>query len=134
LPLNYSHLPKEKLTQGVLTPEHIIRTKRHPLVLDTVSDIKIELENYIQEYKNYFKQFAKEEIMLNPAPNYAVIKGVGIISFGKNEKEVNIISDIISHTMKAVMQAELLGGYKSIDLKNSFDMEYWELEQAKLKN
>lgn len=72
--------------------------------------------------------------MLNPAPNYAVIKDFGVITFGKNEKEANILDDIITHTMNAVFKADKLGGYESINLKDSFEMEYWELEQAKLKN
>jgi rhamnose utilization protein RhaD (predicted bifunctional aldolase and dehydrogenase) len=133
LALNYSMQDPEKLVQGVLTPEHIIRTKRHPLVLETGSTIQNELDNYIKEYTQYFEEFSSDEIMLNPTPNYCVIKGYGIVSFGKNEKEAMIIDDIITHTMKAVMQAQILGAYQSISLKDSFAMEYWELEQAKLK-
>ena len=44
------------------------------------------------------------------------------------------MNDIVEHTMMAVLRADKLGGYESISLKDSFDMEYWELEQAKLKN
>ncbi len=118
-------------TRGVLTPEHIIRTKRVPLVI--TNNIADKLEQYIEQYKAYFRKFAKEEICLNPAPNYVVIKDFGVICIGKNEKEASIINDIIEHTMLAVLRADKLGGYKSISLKDSFDMEYWELEQAKLK-
>ena len=71
--------------------------------------------------------------MLNPAPNYAVIEGLGVLSFGKDEKEAGIIHDIVSHTIEAVLRADKLGGYESISLHESFEMEYWELEQAKLK-
>ncbi len=119
-------------TRGVLTPEHIIRTKRVPLILDD-DDIEEEVKKFIAEYFIYFDEFSKDELCLNPAPNYAVIKDFGVVSFGKNEKEANIIHDIISHTMMAVLRADKLGGYKSISLKDSFEMEYWELEQAKLK-
>ena len=121
-----------KVTRGVLTPEHIIRTKRIPVVIGN-NNIKESIDEYIKSYEAYFKQFTTNQIMLNPAPNYAVIKNFGIIFFGKNEKEVNILNDIIEHTMLAVLKADQLGGYKSISLKDSFDMEYWELEQAKLK-
>ena len=119
-------------TRGVLTPEHIIRTKRAPLILED-DDIQSAVDRFIDEYQVYFNKFAKDEICLNKAPNYAVIKGFGVVSFGKNEKEANIIKDIIQHTMKAVLRADKLGGYQSIGLKDSFEMEYWELEQAKLK-
>jgi rhamnose utilization protein RhaD (predicted bifunctional aldolase and dehydrogenase) len=132
LALNYANLTKDKKIRGVLTPEHIIRTKRVPLVLED-DNIEIALEEFEKEYKNYYEKFAKDEIMLNPAPNYAVIKGFGVITFGKNEKEANILDDIITHTMSAVFKADKLGGYESIGLKDSFEMEYWELEQAKLK-
>ena len=118
-------------TKGILTPEHIIRTKRFPAVFD--SDYEKELHTYIKNYEEYFYRNAKDETMLNPAPNWAVIKGVGALSIGKNEKEAQIIEDITSHTMKAILQGEKLGGYKSISEADSFAMEYWELEQMKLK-
>jgi len=133
LALYYASLPIEKLYRGVLTPEHIIRTKRHPLVLKNGDDIEAKILEYMGEYEAYFEAFKRDEIMLNAAPNYAVIEGYGVVSFGKNEKEVNIINDIISHTIVAVLRADMLGGFESISLMDSFDMEYWELEQAKLK-
>lgn len=123
---------KEFASRGVLTPEHIIRTKRVPLILED-ENIKDSIEEFKASYEEYFKAFAKDEICLNKAPNYTVIKDFGLISFGKNEKEADIINDIVEHTMMAVLRADKLGGYKSISLSDSFDMEYWELEQAKLK-
>jgi rhamnose utilization protein RhaD (predicted bifunctional aldolase and dehydrogenase) len=71
--------------------------------------------------------------MLNPAPNYMIIKNLAVISFGKSREEAAIVNDIVMHTMKAVLHADKLGGYQSISLKDSFAMEYWELEQNKLK-
>ncbi len=133
-PLALTYANNLKLTcKGVLTPEHIIRTKRTPLVLAKDADTKEALKNYIQNYIDYFKRHAKDEICLNPAPNYAVIEGFGVVSFGKNEKEAKIIDDIVTHTMEAVLRAESLGGYVSIDEAQSFAMEYWELEQVKVK-
>ncbi|MEA3433765.1 MAG: class II aldolase/adducin family protein [Campylobacterota bacterium] len=119
-------------TRGVLTPEHIIRTKRIPLILED-ENIEAAVKAYMHDYKKYFQTFATDEICLNPAPNYAVVKNVGVVLFGKNEKEVNVLGDVIEHTMMAVLRADKLGGYESISLSDSFDMEYWELEQAKLK-
>ena len=128
----YASLGKEAVSRGVLTPEHIIRTKRTPLYLED-EQIDEAVASYEKAYLAYFNQFATDETCLNPAPNYAVIKGFGTVSFGKNEKEANIINDIITHTMEAVLRADKLGGYESISLHESFEMEYWELEQAKLK-
>jgi rhamnose utilization protein RhaD (predicted bifunctional aldolase and dehydrogenase) len=119
-------------TRGVLTPEHIIRTKHQPLIIEE-NNLDEALEEYMEGYEEYFNTFAKDEIMLNPAPNYAVIKGFGVVVFGKNEKEVTVINDVVEHTMMAVLRADMLGGYESISMEDSFAMEYWELEQAKLK-
>lgn len=123
-----------RATRGVLTPEHIIRTKRTPLVIESGDEMESALVQYMADYQAYFSKFATDEIMLNPAPNYAVVKGFGVICFGKNEKEANILNDIVEHTMMAVLRADQLGGYESIGLSDSFEMEYWELEQAKLKS
>ena len=135
-PLALTYASQENLsvfaTRGVLTPEHIIRTKREPLVLEN-NNIKRALEQYKKSYIKYFKHFEKGEKMLNPAPNYAVVKGFGIVLFGKSSKEVDILNDIIEHTMMAVLRADRLGGFVSIGFEESFEMEYWELEQAKLK-
>ena len=120
-----------KATRGVLTPEHIIRTKRIPLIVN--NNLEEAVEKYVTEYKAYFEKFSKDEIMLNPAPNYAVVKNFGVVLFGKSEKESNVLNDVVEHTMTAVLRADKLGGYESISLKDSFEMEYWELEQAKLK-
>ena len=134
--LAYTYATQEDLChavrRGVLTPEHIIRTKRKPLVLQD-GDFEKALTEYEGYYKKYFETFATNEICLSPTPNYAVVKDYGIICFGKDAKEAAIINDIVEHTMLAVLRADMLGGYKSINVAESFEMEYWELEQAKLK-
>jgi len=134
LALNYASNPhlEEFATRGVLTPEHIIRTKHQPLIIAD-NNLEEDLEEYMEGYQEYFDAFATDEIMLNPAPNYAVIKNFGVVLFGKTEKEVNILNDVIEHTMMAVLRADKLGGFESISMADSFAMEYWELEQAKLK-
>jgi len=119
-------------SKGLLTPEHIIRTKRLPVVLD--SDYSKEVESYMNSYEEYFHRYAKDEIILNSAPNWAILRGIGTIAIGKNEKEADIINDITSHTMRAILQGEMIGGYQSISESDSFAMEYWELEQMKLKS
>ncbi|MEA3383630.1 MAG: class II aldolase/adducin family protein [Campylobacterota bacterium] len=136
-PLALNYVREDELeifaTRGVLTPEHIIRTKRAPLILNKDDNIQEAINTYKENYVKYFEQFKTDEICLNSAPNWAVIKDYGVVCFGKDIKEVNIINDIVSHTMMAVLRADKMGGYESISLQDSFDMEYWELEQAKLK-
>jgi len=134
LALNYASQENLRVavTRGVLTPEHIIRTKRVPLVLED-DDVEDALKHFRVAYATYFAAYKSNEIMLDPNPKYAVIKGFGVVSFGKTQKEADVINDVVSHTMMAVLRADKLGGYKSISIPDSFDMEYWELEQAKLK-
>jgi len=122
---------EEIVKNGVLTPEHVIRIKPFPLIIQ--NDIKQDIENFAKEYEEYFKKFAKDEIMLDPAPRWGIYKNRAVLIFPKDEKEKKILKDIISHTIKAMLRAEKLGGWKSLNQKDLFDMEYWELEQAKLK-
>jgi len=118
-------------TQGPLTPDHVIRTKRLPAILG--EDFKTDLQEYIVAYKQYFQNNKTNETLLNPAPNFAILKNNGALSFGKNAKEANIIKDINNHTFEAILKAEKLGGYKALSAANIFEVEYWTLEQAKLK-
>ncbi|MFT7859441.1 MAG: class II aldolase/adducin family protein [Sulfurimonas sp.] len=123
---------KQFASRGVLTPEHIIRTKRVPLVMED-TNLEAGIENFIKEYEEYFMRYENGEVMLNPSPNYMIIKNLAVISFGSSKKEADIINDIVEHTMRAVLRADKLGGYQSISEADSFAMEYWELEQVKLK-
>jgi len=131
--VNFSNLENldDIFKNGPLTPEHVIRTKPFPAIIcDNISE---GLNAFTLRYKKYFKAHAKDEIMLDLAPRYAIIKGVGFVALGKDEKEADIIFDIVSHTIHAMTLAQNLGGWKSLRPSDIFDMEYWELEQAKLK-
>jgi len=130
--INFSKQNIEKIAiQGPLTPDHVIRTKRIPAIIG--KDFKSDLASYVKEYTRYFEDNKTNETLLNPAPNFAILKNNGTLSFGKNAKEANIIKDINEHTFEAILKAEKLGGYKALSAKDIFDVEYWELEQAKLK-
>ncbi|MDD2450047.1 MAG: bifunctional aldolase/short-chain dehydrogenase [Sulfurimonas sp.] len=122
-------------TRGPLTPDHVIRTKRIPAILNSSSSIsaEVELKAYVDEYNKYFENNKKDETLLNPAPNFAIYKERGSLSFGKSIKEAKIIQDINEHTFEAILKAEKLGGYKALSASEIFEVEYWELEQAKLK-
>lgn len=123
---------EEILMQGELTPEHVIRIKPFPAVI--AGDINAGLTQFVEQYKNYFDTNAgSEHICLDLAPRYAIIKDFGAVVFGKDEKEAKVIADIVNHTIKAMLIAEQLGGWKSLKQSDIFAMEYWELEQAKLK-
>lgn len=130
----FSILPNlESLVKcGGLTPEHVIRIKPFPAII--ANDISDGIAQFATEYKHYFDANASSDhICLDIAPRYAVIKGVGIVVLGKDENESHIIGDIVKHTITAILSAEQLGGWESLTLAQMFEMEYWELEQAKLK-
>ncbi|MDH5604267.1 MAG: SDR family oxidoreductase, partial [Cyclobacteriaceae bacterium] len=118
--------------RGPLTPDHIIRTKRAPMVFD--NDHEKALKAFIDEYNRYFRDNNKDDLVqLDAAPRWAVWKGRGRLSFGTSVKEIKIIEDISRHTMKAIYQAEHLGGWIPLPESDLFEMEYWNLEQEKLK-
>lgn len=118
-------------TRGPITPDHIIRTKRVAAIL---GDDPIQgIEDFSSNYVDYFNQFDDGTMTcLDTAPRWAVWKNKGILAFGRNAKEVGIINDIYDHTIKAIQQGEKLGGWKALEPKDLFELEYWELEQAKL--
>jgi rhamnose utilization protein RhaD (predicted bifunctional aldolase and dehydrogenase)/NAD(P)-dependent dehydrogenase (short-subunit alcohol dehydrogenase family) len=119
-------------TQGPLTPDHVIRTKRIPVIIGDVQ--KQSINQYVKEYGKYYERWKREGLSpLDPAPRWAVYRDQGVVAFGGSVKEAEIIKDIVQHTMVAQQWAEGLGGWCAVEDKDIFDVEYWDLEQAKLK-
>jgi rhamnose utilization protein RhaD (predicted bifunctional aldolase and dehydrogenase) len=132
--LKFSTLPNlsRLIKQGGLTPEHVIRIKPFPAII--TDNVTKGLETFTQEYKSYFAKYSNpSHVCLDLAPRYAIIAGVGAVALGKDEKESRIIADIVEHTITAILSGEQLGAWISLSLGEMFEMEYWELEQAKLK-
>lgn len=118
-------------TKGELTPEHVIRIKPFPAFIDT--NAQAGLKSFVEDYKKYFATHANaSHICLDLAPKFAIVKGLGAVCFGKDDKEANVIADVVEHNLQAMLIATQLGGWKSLESKDVFAMEYWELEQAKL--
>jgi rhamnose utilization protein RhaD (predicted bifunctional aldolase and dehydrogenase) len=120
-------------TRGPLTPDHVIRTKRIPAIIDDTAAIDAAIDGYVSQYNDYFAEHKTAEICLNPAPNFAIWQNKGSISFGKSIKETLVTQDITEHTFAAILTAEQLDAYQALPSKDIFDVEYWSLEQAKLK-
>ncbi len=119
-------------TRGPLTPDHIIRTKQNPIVLS--NNFEKDLTSYIDNYHKYFKKYkTKGQSELEPTPRSAIWPKRGTLAFGPTVKHLKIIDDISRHTRKAIFQAEHLGKWKALPPTDLFEMEYWSLEQAKLK-
>jgi rhamnose utilization protein RhaD (predicted bifunctional aldolase and dehydrogenase)/NAD(P)-dependent dehydrogenase (short-subunit alcohol dehydrogenase family) len=118
--------------RGPLTPDHVIRTKRTPLFLDGDPDAAVAA--FAREYRAYFERHARPGLTcLSPAPCWAAWPGQGCASFGSSVAEAGIVRDIVHHTTRAIQQAERLGGWRPVPERDLFEVEYWELEQAKLK-
>jgi rhamnose utilization protein RhaD (predicted bifunctional aldolase and dehydrogenase)/NAD(P)-dependent dehydrogenase (short-subunit alcohol dehydrogenase family) len=117
--------------RGPLTPDHSIRTKRVPAVIG--EDIAASVQAFADDYAAYFQRNAKGETMLDPAPRFALWQGHGIVAFGDSVKDANIVADIATHTAATVTLGEAVGGWQPLPESDIFAIEYWELEQAKLR-
>ncbi|MDQ6728076.1 MAG: bifunctional aldolase/short-chain dehydrogenase [Actinomycetota bacterium] len=116
--------------QGPATPDHVIRTKPVPL-------LGRDVDAYATEYRAYFEahrsRSAMDLQMLDPAPRVILDPELGMCCAGRTAADARIAEDIYRHTIKVILEADAIGGYRPIPLPDLFDMEYWELEQAKLR-
>lgn len=127
---------------GVATPDHVIRTKAHPLLLefDDVNKSRqglIELiSSYAADYKSYFKRNAASSVapktMLSPLPKLIWAKGIGLVGVGATAKEACVITDLAQQNIKVMADGADAGGFHPVQEQDLFDLEYWSLEQAKL--
>ncbi len=117
-------------TRGPVTPDHVLRTKMVPMVGRSVG-------GYVSQYREYFNSHApnasEDKTMLDPAPRVVLDKQLGLCVVGKSMQEANIVSDLYEHTMVCIQRAEKLGGWRALPAADIFDLEYWDLEQAKLR-
>jgi rhamnose utilization protein RhaD (predicted bifunctional aldolase and dehydrogenase)/NAD(P)-dependent dehydrogenase (short-subunit alcohol dehydrogenase family) len=116
--------------RGPATPDHILRTKRLPL-------LGRDVRGYEQAYRDYFGRnvsSAKEpKTMLDPAPRVILDADFGLGTVGRSAREAAIARDLYSHTINVIARAEALGGYRALSEQELFEFEYWDLEQAKLR-
>ncbi|WP_419855066.1 bifunctional aldolase/short-chain dehydrogenase [Candidatus Poriferisodalis sp.] len=132
--------------RGPATPDHIIRTKQFPMV-------GRDVDAFIEGYRAYFERNcgrhadgasqsdhrSDEEgssqtslTMLDPAPRVVLDPELGLWTAGRRAADCDIAADIYLHTIDVISAAEALGGYVALSEADLFDVEYWELEQAKL--
>lgn len=122
---------KSIATRGPVTSDHLIRTKPFPVILG--KDVRQDMTDYTRAYQAYFdKNTDGRRTCLDAAPRWGVWPQYGTIAWGRSVRESKIVSDIVRHTIQAIQQGEALGGWKFLSEKQMFDMEYWELQQAKL--
>ena len=119
-------------TRGPLTPDHVIRTKRVPAVFGAADHVRA-LDAYAETYRAYFARNQNGHAPIDPAPRWAVVEGVGTMAFGTSAKAASQIGDIARHTVRAWQWGEALGRWAPLGEKELFEVEYWELEQKKLR-
>jgi len=116
--------------QGPATPDHVIRTKRTPM-------LGTDVARYCEDYRRYFGEHAprakEPKAILDPAPRVVLDPAFGLAAAGRTAKDAAIVAEIYDHTIDVILRAEALGGFQALPAKDIFDVEYWDLEQAKLK-
>lgn len=113
--------------QGPATPDHVIRTKRTPL-------FGRDVDGFVQSYRDYFAEHGNGSLtMLDPAPRVILDADLGMLAVGGSAKDAAIVDDIYRHTMAIIEKATALGGWLALPAADIFDVEYWDLEQAKLR-
>ena len=118
--------------RGPVTPDHVLHCKRIAMI-STGNHVE-DVQRYADDYKAYFdRNQAGGLTCLDKAPRWALWHGKGRFVFAPNGKRLRVISDLIDHTSKCIQWGEFLGGWRALSEKEIFDLEYWELEQAKLK-
>lgn len=116
--------------QGPATPDHVIRTKRVPM-------LGADVPSYAAAYRAYFEAGAarsrEPKTMLDPAPRMALDPAFGLASFGRTVRDAAIVEELYEHTIDVIVRAEALERYEALPQQDIFDVEYWDLEQNKLK-
>ena len=137
------HIANGVTDRGVATPDHVIRIKPKPWVLTKSTQkagqkaINDSLEAYIGDYSSYFAKWSanadEPKTMLDPKPKIIWVEGIGLIGIGGSIKESKTIIDIAIQNVSVITYSESAGGFRPVESEDLFDMEYWSLEQAKLK-
>ncbi|WP_416905129.1 bifunctional aldolase/short-chain dehydrogenase [Micromonospora echinospora] len=117
-------------TRGPVTPDHVLRTKRVPLVGTDVAGYAEEYRRYVAEHQGRARAALT---MLDPAPRVVLDPELGLLTAGRRATDARMAQDIYRHTIDVIEAAEAIGGYQALPAGDIFDVEYWELEQAKLR-
>ena len=131
--------------QGTATPDHVIRTKQKPLITPAPKTGGLNtfrkgtaraLDRYVKDYQAYFKRNNRRQKIkrteLDPMPRVIMVPGLGLFGLGADAKAARITADLAETNIEVITAAERLGAYKVISEADTFDIEYWSLEQAKL--
>lgn len=130
---------------GTSCPDHFLRTKIKPLYVDwdpqneTLDQLKEKLvaglAHYREDYAAYYEAHKHPDspAMRDPNPTVILIPGVGMITWGKDKSESRVTAEFYNCAVEVMRGAEALGNYIALPKQEAFDIEYWLLEEAKLK-
>ena len=129
---------------GVITPDHVIRTKPWPLILPAPEADKLDAfkdaaneaaQKFIADYTAYFEAHRTRSpgaAMHDPAPRLALVPGLGLFGMGESARDAAIAADMAEAAVECITAAEQIGRYTPIGDAEMFDCEYWPPELAKL--
>jgi rhamnulose-1-phosphate aldolase/alcohol dehydrogenase len=128
---------------GTSCPDHFLRTKVRPLVLDLPADAPLDdvVERltalhaaYRDEYEAYYRRYATADspAMRGADPSIVLVPGVGMFSFGKDKQTARVAGEFYVNAINVMRGAESVSSYTPIDEREKFRIEYWALEEAKL--
>ncbi|HEX6417670.1 MAG TPA: SDR family oxidoreductase [Acidimicrobiales bacterium] len=115
---------------GPATPDHVLRTKRVPLVGRDVDGYARAYRAYVQRHRARLGD--RPLVPVDPAPRVIVDPDLGVLAAGRRVRDALTAAEIYDHTIWVIERATALGGYATVAEADVFDVEYWELEQAKL--
>jgi rhamnulose-1-phosphate aldolase/alcohol dehydrogenase len=129
---------------GTSCPDHFLRTKVKPLVLDVPADTPVEAckarlaqlhEAYRADYRAYYERHAGADspAMRGADPAIVLIPGVGMFSYGKDKQTARVAGEFYLNAINVMRGAEAISTYAPIDEAEKFRIEYWALEEAKLQ-
>ncbi|WP_077799909.1 bifunctional rhamnulose-1-phosphate aldolase/short-chain dehydrogenase [Streptomyces sp. JHA26] len=129
---------------GTSCPDHFLRTKVRPLVLDLPADAPLEQAvarlrelhtEYRAEYRAYYERHAVpgSPAMRGADPAIVLVPGVGMFSFGRDKQTARVAGEFYVNAINVMRGAEAVSSYSPIEESEKFRIEYWELEEAKLR-
>ncbi|HEX7301860.1 bifunctional aldolase/short-chain dehydrogenase [Lentzea sp.] len=129
---------------GTSCPDHFLRTKVRPLVLDLpptapVADVVARLKElhsaYRDDYRAYYERHAEPDSppMRGADPAIVLVPGVGMFSFGRDKQTARVAGEFYVNAVNVMRGAESVSRYAPIEEREKFRIEYWALEEAKLR-
>jgi rhamnulose-1-phosphate aldolase/alcohol dehydrogenase len=130
---------------GTSCPDHFLRTKIKPLFADwnpasggveaLKESLREGLVEYLVDYEVYYHKCKRPDspAMRDPNPTVVLIPGLGMISWGKNKSESRVTGEFYNCAIEVMRGAEAIDRYEAMDQQEAFDIEYWLLEEAKLR-